>query len=109
MKQIPPSLDPKNMICAASKRGLETYFESCRHWLAFQNSAEVKFYRLGIINTSMLQSGGSFSMVDTRKITRTIANNLGKDLGITYIPNWWKLIMLIIQNLPWFIFKKLNI
>jgi short-subunit dehydrogenase len=99
----------KNMVYAASKRGLETYFESCRHWLAHQNGAKVQFYRLGIMNTSMAQSGGPFPMADPRKIARTIANNLGKDLGTTPLPNWWKLIMLIIQNLPWFIFKKLNI
>lgn len=99
----------KNMIYAASKRGLETYFESCRHWLTRQNGAKVQFYRLGIMNTSMAQSGGPFPMADPHVIARTIANNLGKDLGTTCLPSWWKLIMLIIQNLPWLIFKKLNI
>ena len=58
----------KNMIYAASKSGLETYFESYRHWLSKVGGGNVQFYRLGIIDTSMSQDSSPFPKCHPKKL-----------------------------------------
>ena len=99
-----------NMVYGAAKRGLETYFEACRHWLARQGGACVQFYRLGFVATSMTFGQSTpLPAASPEAIAERIAKNLGKDIGMCYLPNWWALVMTVLQFVPWFVFKRLNI
>ena len=64
------------MIYAASKSGLETYFESCRHWLSKVGGGNVQFYRLGIIDTSMSQDSSPFPKMSPQKAASIIVKRL---------------------------------
>ncbi len=101
----------RNATYAASKRGLESFFESLRH--STQNSnAIVQFYILGYLDTNLSFSDHKtvfFKRADVKKLSSIIYSNRFKDFGIAVYPNTWKLVRLLLPFIPWNIFKKINI
>lgn len=99
-----------NMVYGAAKRGLEGYFESCRHWLAGEGGAKVQFYRLGFLSTSLTFGQRlPFPALSPEKAAHTVIANLGRDLGACYLPWWWRGIMTLLAHMPWGIFRRLDI
>ena len=100
----------KNATYAASKRGLESFFESLRHHT--QNSEIIiQFYVLGYLDTSLGFEGQDkifFRRVDVKKLSETVYSNMFKDFGIVVYPKKWKLVKLLLPFVPWRIFKKIN-
>jgi len=97
-----------NVIYAASKRVLESYFQSLRHKLSRDN-VRVQIYRLGYLDTR--QSYGKrlrFPKASADAIARKVVANLGKDVGLVTLPRYWRSIALIIRLLPWPVFKRLS-
>jgi short-subunit dehydrogenase len=97
-----------NIVYAAAKRGLESYFESLRH-LTVNTGVKVQFYRLGYVATQ--QSFGKnllFSPISPQQVARTVVRNLGKNTGLINFPRYWSIVAKMISVLPWFIFKRLN-
>jgi short-subunit dehydrogenase len=101
----------RNAIYSASKRGLESYFESLRHFT--QNSKIcVQFYNLGYLNTNLAFNDEKtifFKRADVKPLADIVFTNLFKDFGIKYYPKSWKLVKIILPLLPWNFFKKMKI
>ena len=99
-----------NMVYGAAKRGLEGYFESCRHWLANKAGARVQFYRLGYLETQMVFGQKlPFPALHPDAAAAAIVAHFGQDTGTRYLPRWWWLVMTLIRLIPWVIFKRLEI
>lgn len=98
-----------NMVYGAAKTGLESYFGSLRHYLAAKQ-CRTQFYRSGYLHTQMT-FGQKLPLpaLSPQAAAKIIAANLDKDLGVVYLPWWWKIIALCLNTLPWSVFKKLNI
>lgn len=97
-----------NVIYAAAKRGLESYFESLRH-LTAKTGVRVQFYKLGYVATQ--QSFGQsllFPQVMPQAVAKAIVRNLASDRGLTYVPRYWSIIANIVSWLPWIVFKRLD-
>ncbi len=97
-----------NIVYAAAKRGLESYFESLRHRIA-SSGVRVQFYRLGYLDTQM--SFGRrlpFPKVSLQKISKIITQNLGKDVGCSTLPSFWLVIGYVVRILPWRIYRRLS-
>lgn len=97
-----------NVVYAAAKRGLMSYFESLQH-LTAHTGVRVHFYQLGYVATQ--QSFGKrmlFSPATPQRIAKTVVRNLGQDRIFTFLPGYWAFIARIVSNLPWPIFKRLD-
>jgi short-subunit dehydrogenase len=98
-----------NAIYASAKRGLEFYFGTIRHYLA-SSSCNIQFYRVGYLKTSMtLGQKLPFPAMEPSVAAVVIAQNLGQDIPVRYLPRWWWVICSILQSVPWPIFKKLDV
>jgi short-subunit dehydrogenase len=97
-----------NIVYAAAKRSLESYFESLRH-LTVNSRVRVQFYSLGYIATQ--QSFGKhllFPLITPKKVAEMVVRNMDSDRGTIYFPRYWSIISYIVSALPWTIFKKLD-
>lgn len=97
-----------NIVYAAAKRGLESYFESLRH-LTANTGVRIHFYKLGYIDTQ--QTFGKkllFPKIAAQDVAKTVFRNLGKDNGPIYIPRFWSIVGYIVSILPWPIFKRMD-
>lgn len=97
-----------NVIYAASKRGLESYFESLRH-LAGDSGVAVQYYKLGYVATQ--QTFGKrllFSAVSPQRVAQTVARNLDHGGLTRCFPAFWGLITRLVSWLPWPLYKRLR-
>ena len=89
-----------NSIYAASKRGLESLFESL--FISTVNTKiKVQFYNIGYLDTNL--SYGKKLLLpkgSTKKLAKIVYMNLNKNFKKTYYPIWWSLIVAIIRLLP---------
>lgn len=98
----------RNIIYAASKRALDSFFESVRHACA-NSGVLVQFYVLGYIDTAMAYGRqtplppGSPDALSARVLA-----NIHRDIGIVYHPRVWRWITEALRLLPWSIYKKLS-
>jgi short-subunit dehydrogenase len=98
-----------NVIYAAAKRGLESYFESLRH-LTAGSGVRVQFHRLGYIATQ--QSFGArlwAPAISPQRVAHKILRDLGKDKGRTSFPSYWAIVAWLIRALPWAFFRRLDV
>jgi short-subunit dehydrogenase len=97
----------RNATYAASKRALESYFESLRHFVA-NSHLTVQFYIIGYIDTN-LSFGADMTLFKPAQVDRladTVFNNRLRDFGITFYPKYWKIIKILLPMVPWSVFKK---
>jgi short-subunit dehydrogenase len=97
-----------NIIYSASKRALESFFESLRH-LTSETGLCIQFYKLGYISTQ--QSFGKtllFPSISPKRVAIEVINNLGSDAGSSFIPKYWQLISIMLIFMPWKLFKKMK-
>ena len=100
----------KNVTYAAAKRGLESFFESLRHYMQNSN-VTIQFYALGYLDTNLGFSGQDkvfFRRADVKKLSDIVYSNMFKDFGTMMYPKKWKLVKLLLPFVPWRIFKKVN-
>ena len=97
-----------NVIYAASKRALESYFESLR--MIFSDTRTlVKFYRIGYLDTN--QAYGKrllFPKANPEKAARKIVSRLNKPRLVTYLPRYWKVISILVKIAPIGLYKKIT-
>jgi short-subunit dehydrogenase len=97
-----------NLHYAAAKTGVEFYFHGLRH--AFSgNNCRVQFYRLGYLETQM--TFGQRLMLPAARPERVAADivaKLGIDTVGAYLPRWWRLPAMLLQWLPWAIYRRLD-
>jgi short-subunit dehydrogenase len=98
----------KNIVYAAAKRGLETFFESLRH-RHVPTDLRVQFYRLGFLRSNL-----TFGMrlplpvAEPEAVAAKVVAQLRSASFDRYEPRWWGLIALIIRSLPWFAFRRMK-
>ena len=89
-----------NTVYAASKRGLESLFESLVI-KASSSKLKIQFYTIGYLDTNLtygqklLLPKGS-----AKKLAKIVYKNLNKNYRKIYYPSWWRLIVIIIKILP---------
>ena len=95
-----------NVVYAAAKRGLESYFESLRHRTA-SSGVRVQFYRLGYVATQMSYGRPlPFPVAEPEWIAQRVADRLGQDLGLVHLPRFWAAITPAVRAVPWRLFRK---
>lgn len=97
-----------NIVYAAAKRGLQSFYESLRHRCS-ASKIRVQYYQLGYLDTA--QTRGKklpFPAADPSVAAKVIVSNLNKGSGQSYYPWFWSIICLGLRCTPWFIFKKLK-
>ena len=96
-----------NATYAASKRALESYFQSLRHF-AVNSSLTIQFYVIGYIDTN-LSFGVDMTLFKPAQVDRLadiVFNNRLQDFGTTFYPKYWKIIKILLPIVPWSVFKK---
>ncbi|MBA1158176.1 SDR family oxidoreductase [Microvirga mediterraneensis] len=97
-----------NVVYSASKRALESYFESMRHRLA-DTGVRTTVYRLGYIATQ--QSYGKtllLPIATPEDVARTVCAHLQMREGCVTYPSFWLPIIYLLRVVPWAIFKKMK-
>ena len=97
-----------NIVYAAAKRALASYFESLRHGYS-DSRVRVQFYQLGYLATQ--QTFGRKLLLpcaSPKRVAEHVVKNLGRDIGSEFMPGYWRLVAGLIRVLPWHIYKKLD-
>ena len=98
----------RNVVYAAAKRALESYFESLRHRLE-PEGISVALYTLGYVDTNLAYGRPlPFPKADPRRLAEEIIGELGRARGRHYRPAWWGPIAFALRSLPWFVYRRLR-
>jgi short-subunit dehydrogenase len=97
-----------NVVYAAAKRGLESYFESVRHRTA-KTGIRVQFYRLGYVDTQLSYGRKiPFPIATPEKVADHVVRNLDRDIGRVQYPAFWAGIAVLLRALPWIVYRRLQ-
>jgi short-subunit dehydrogenase len=98
----------RNVVYAAAKRALESYFESLRHRLEPEGIAVV-LYTLGYVDTNLAFGRPlPFPKADPRRLAESICDEMGRARGRRYRPAWWRPIAFALRHTPWFVYRRLR-
>lgn len=98
-----------NYLYGAAKATISTYLSGLRNRLSKSN-VQVLDIKPGFVDTPMtsdIKKGALWAQPED--IARGIEKALLKGSDVVYLPFFWRYIMLIIKNIPEFIFKKLSL
>jgi short-subunit dehydrogenase len=98
----------RNVVYAAAKRALTSYFESLRH-LAVGTNIRIHFYQLGYLDTQ--QAFGRdlpLPKGSPERLARLVLDRLDRDGGAIFYPWFWEPISLGLRFVPWFIYARLQ-
>ena len=99
-----------NYVYGAAKGLVERYAQGLQHRLA-GSGINVLLVKPGPTDTPMtahLKQQGA-RMASSTQVAQDIVNAVAKGRKVLYTPGKWALIMLVIRNLPAFVFNKLDI
>jgi len=97
-----------NVVYAASKRALTSYFESLSHLMA-GTAVNIQCYQLGYVDTQ--QSYGKrllFPKITPRRAVEIVLGGSRRGSGVRYLPGFWRPIVWLVRSLPWAIYKGLR-
>jgi decaprenylphospho-beta-D-erythro-pentofuranosid-2-ulose 2-reductase len=97
-----------NAVYSASKRALESYFESLRHACADRGPL-VQFYVVGYLDTS--QSAGRtklFPKASPEHLANRVERDRNRDIGRAFYPRYWRSVCLALRFSPWFLYKRMR-
>ena len=99
----------RNVVYAAGKRALESYFESLRH-LADGRGVRVFFYTLGYMDTALAFGKAlPFPAADPADVAARVAADLARGRGGSrHLPAFWAPISAVVRALPWFVFRRMR-
>ena len=99
---------PRNFTYGSAKGALAIYLQGLRS-VAYNTGLEIYSFKLGPIDTPMtVDHEKNFSFTTTTHVADKIQTALTKKRYVCYIPSFWFWVMLIVRNLPEFIFQKLG-
>jgi short-subunit dehydrogenase len=97
----------RNAAYAASKRALESYFESLRHWGGSAGVA-VRFYIPGYLDTNLAFGQKlPFRAASPQDLARLVRADTDRTCT-RYFPFYWLFIGLLLRLLPWRVYRKLK-
>ncbi len=98
-----------NVVYAASKRALQTYFEGLRHACA-GSSVSVAFYVLGYLDTSLAFGRRTLlPRADPARLAARVVRGLGRREGVMYHPAAWRLVCAALPLVPFSVYKRLKV
>ncbi len=98
-----------NYIYGSAKSGMSAYLSGLRNRL-YPKDVSVTTIKLGFIDTKMIAGmSRAFLMASPQSVAKKIAIKLEGGAEITYLPWFWRYIMLIIIHIPESIFKRLSL
>ncbi len=98
-----------NYVYGAAKAGFHTYLSGLRNRLN-RAGGHVVTVKPGFVDTAMTWGiEGMFLVASPNKVADELLKAVRKRRNVIYTPFFWRYIMLIIKNVPEFIFKKLSI
>lgn len=92
----------------ASKAGMDTYLEALRNRL-WRLGVQVTTIRPGFVETPMTSGLQLKGAISADRAAELILKARDGRRAIAYVPAKWRLIMLVIRNIPSFLFRKLSI
>jgi short-subunit dehydrogenase len=96
-------------VYGASKAGLDTYLEALRNRLS-RHGVAVTTIKPGFVDTVLLKNAPrTFWVISPAVASRQILRAIRKKKQLAYIPARWRLVSLIVRNVPSFLFRKLNV
>jgi decaprenylphospho-beta-D-erythro-pentofuranosid-2-ulose 2-reductase len=100
----------RNVLYAAAKRGLASFFESLMHKAA-DTSIRVHFYHVGYLNTT--QTAGKDLPVpkaSPRAFARVVFDRMPAAFHRpAYYPAYWRWLALLIRWMPWPLYRKIDV
>jgi short-subunit dehydrogenase len=98
-----------NVFYAASKRALETYFESLRHACA-GTPVRVSFYVLGYLETNLAFGRRTLlPRADPKRLAARVVRDLGRREGVLYHPRAWRLVVAALPFVPFSVYRRLKV
>ena len=98
-----------NYYYGSAKAGLTAYLSGLRNRLSSQG-VHVMTVKPGFVDTAMTYGlKGMFLVASPEDIGRAIVRAVENRRNTVYLPWFWRYIMLIIQHLPEFLFKRLKL
>lgn len=99
-----------NYVYGAAKGLVTRYAQGLQHRLA-KTDVKVVLIKPGPTDTpmTMIHKKKGVKLADVDEVSKKIVAAVARRKRIVYVPKKWFLIMLIIKNLPDFVFRKLNI
>jgi decaprenylphospho-beta-D-erythro-pentofuranosid-2-ulose 2-reductase len=96
-------------IYGSAKALIETYTQGLQHRFA-NSKVKIVLVKPGPTNTPMAAHlGQSYKLASVEEVAKLIVQGIKQGKPIIYAPKKWAFIMAVIRNLPWFIFKRLEI
>lgn len=97
-----------NPVNSTSKAGLTTYLESLRNRLT-RHGVHVMTVKPGFVKTDMLRGVKKVMFAaEPEQASDLILNGIRKRKQTVYVTGIWRWIMLVIQHIPSFIFRRLS-
>ncbi len=97
-----------NVVYAASKRALESLFESLRHACA-GTTVTVQFYVLGYLDTNLAFGVRTpLPKADPARLSERVLRGLARDVGVVYYPAFWRPVCALLRRVPWVVFRRLR-
>lgn len=98
-----------NYIYGSAKAAVSSFLQGLRNRL-YHSGVKVLTIKPGLVDSPMTMNiEKNFLFAEPKDVGRDIYNAILQDKDIVYVPSFWKLIMLIIRNIPESIFKKLKL
>jgi short-subunit dehydrogenase len=98
----------RNVVYSSAKRALVSLYESLRQRYR-QRELRVQMYELGFMATNLTYGmKPPLPVADPRAIARMVVGRLGGASSRRYLPRWWALIALLVQWLPWPIYRRMK-
>ncbi len=101
---------PSNYLYGSAKAAVSAFCEGL-HARLFKIGVHVITIKPGFVDTPMTQGLAlpQALVVSPDYVAKHIVKAIDKKKAVLYTPRFWTLIMLIIRNIPTFIFKRLNL
>ena len=98
----------RNIVYAAAKRGLETFFQSLRH-RHLPSSLRVQFYRLGFLRSNLTWGQRlPLPAAEPDAVAARVVDALDRGSFARYEPRRWALVAFVLRRLPWFLFRRMK-
>ncbi len=98
-----------NYVYGSAKAGFHTYLSGLRNRLN-RSGGHVVTVKPGFVDTAMTWGiEGMFLVASPDQVADDLLRAVKKRRNVIYTPFFWRYIMLIIRNIPEFIFKKLSL
>ncbi|MEO7064805.1 MAG: SDR family NAD(P)-dependent oxidoreductase [Dokdonella sp.] len=98
----------RNVVYAASKRGLVSLYESLRQRYT-PRELRVKFYQLGFLATNLTHGMPlPTPAADPAVVAKTVVDRLADGSACGYLPRKFALIAWIVRALPWRLYRRMR-